>query len=101
MPLNIEQPLHLYRKQLEPVLNGHMKRMILYGSYARGDFKRDSDIDVMILLDLDGPALLSCEKKSAMSHMILIQSTGLILCLWCRISAILTIGKRHICFTTM
>lgn len=63
MPSNIEQLLHLYRKQLESVLNGHMKRMILYGSYARGDFKRDSDIDVMILLDLDDSALRSYEKK--------------------------------------
>ena len=26
--------------------------VILYGSYARGDYKADSDIDIMILLDL-------------------------------------------------
>ncbi len=26
--------------------------MILYGSYARGDFKPDSDIDIMILVDM-------------------------------------------------
>lgn len=63
MPLNIEGLLHLYHEQLEAVSNGHMKRMILYGSYARGDFKPDSDIDVMILLDLDDSALRSCEKK--------------------------------------
>lgn len=29
-----------------------MRSVILYGSYARGDFHADSDIDVMILLDL-------------------------------------------------
>lgn len=29
-----------------------MKSVILYGSYARGDFMPDSDIDIMILLDL-------------------------------------------------
>lgn len=49
--------------QSEAVSNGHMEQMILYGSYARGDFKPDSDIDVMILLDLDDSALRSCEKK--------------------------------------
>ena len=26
--------------------------MILYGSYARGDFRPDSDVDIMILLDM-------------------------------------------------
>lgn len=30
----------------------HLRRIILYGSYARGDFKPDSDIDIMILLDI-------------------------------------------------
>lgn len=29
-----------------------MREIILYGSYARGDFHPDSDIDIMILLDL-------------------------------------------------
>jgi predicted nucleotidyltransferase len=27
--------------------------VILYGSYARGDFKADSDLDILILLDKD------------------------------------------------
>ena len=27
--------------------------LILYGSYARGDYREDSDIDVLILLDKD------------------------------------------------
>ena len=30
-----------------------MKKIILYGSYARGDFREDSDVDVMILVDLN------------------------------------------------
>ena len=27
--------------------------LILYGSYARGDYKEDSDIDILVLLDKD------------------------------------------------
>jgi predicted nucleotidyltransferase len=27
--------------------------LILYGSYARGDFREDSDIDVLVLIDKD------------------------------------------------
>jgi predicted nucleotidyltransferase len=27
--------------------------LILYGSYARGDFREDSDIDILVLLDKD------------------------------------------------
>ncbi len=29
-----------------------MKQIILYGSYARGDYRDDSDIDLMVLVDL-------------------------------------------------
>ena len=31
----------------------HLKTVILYGSYARGDYTEDSDIDIMVLLDLN------------------------------------------------
>ena len=34
------------------ILGNRMKKIILYGSYARGDYKKDSDIDIMILTDL-------------------------------------------------
>ena len=30
-----------------------MQKIILYGSRARGDFREDSDYDIMILTDLD------------------------------------------------
>lgn len=37
--------------------------MILYGSYARGDFKANSDIDIMILLDMEEVDLKSYSQK--------------------------------------
>lgn len=45
--------LQQYTEQLKMVYGRHLKTVILYGSYARGDFRPDSDIDIMILLDID------------------------------------------------
>lgn len=30
--------------------------VILYGSYARGDYREDSDIDILVLIDTDKPS---------------------------------------------
>ena len=45
--------LSKYVNELEKIYGTYLKEVILYGSYARGDFSKDSDIDIMILLDLD------------------------------------------------
>lgn len=45
--------LQQYTEQLKGIYGTHLKSVILYGSYARGDFHDDSDIDIMILLDID------------------------------------------------
>ena len=33
------------------LLSGKIYKIILYGSYARGDYTNESDIDIMIILD--------------------------------------------------
>ena len=52
MSNSLQQRLLLYAKELSKIYGRHLKTVILYGSYARGDFTTDSDIDIMILLDL-------------------------------------------------
>ena len=52
MPKKIEELLKAYRGELENATDYRVKKVILYGSYARGDYRDDSDIDIMILLDL-------------------------------------------------
>lgn len=49
---NLSALLVEYRKAVEQILEEHFNRMILYGSYARGDFKHDSDMDIMILAEI-------------------------------------------------
>lgn len=44
--------LEEYVNEIKKIYGIHLKEVILYGSYARGDFNDDSDIDIMILLDI-------------------------------------------------
>ena len=41
-----------YVELLSKIYGEHLKTVILYGSYARGDYTENSDIDIMVLLDL-------------------------------------------------
>ena len=41
-----------YVDNVKNIYGNHIRRIILYGSYARGDFREDSDIDIMILLNI-------------------------------------------------
>ena len=38
-------------KSIPAIFDGNVQRIILYGSYARGDFTEDSDIDIAIMTD--------------------------------------------------
>ncbi len=39
------------------------KNVILYGSYARGDYDEESDIDIMIMVDMDREELVKYRRK--------------------------------------
>ncbi|MGH2643480.1 MAG: nucleotidyltransferase family protein [Chitinophagaceae bacterium] len=39
-----------YKKNLKEIYGKDMKELILYGSYSRGDYKEESDIDFAIVL---------------------------------------------------
>ena len=41
-----------YAEAIKAIYGVHLKQIILYGSYARGDFRPDSDVDIMVLVDL-------------------------------------------------
>ena len=48
----LDEILKKYVEDVREIYGENLRTIILYGSYARGDFKPDSDIDIMILVDL-------------------------------------------------
>ena len=51
-----------YVQAAHHVYGAKLKSVILFGSYARGDFDGESDIDLMVLLDVP-PAQISSERR--------------------------------------
>ena len=52
MPQMIHTLLTQYLSEVQKIYGAHLKSVILYGSYARGDYTPDSDVDIMLLVDL-------------------------------------------------
>lgn len=44
-------------------MGSSVKKIILYGSYARGDFQINSDMDIMILTSLNDEEIAEVENK--------------------------------------
>lgn len=53
MPNELETILKKYHNAMETIFGNKLERVVLYGSYARGDYNKDSDIDIMILADIE------------------------------------------------
>lgn len=52
MPQEMQNLIDKYIIELKRIYGTHLKQIILYDSYARGDFNEDSDVDIMVLVDL-------------------------------------------------
>lgn len=52
IPNKVNNAISEFITGVNKILGNHSKKIILYGSYARGDFNKSSDIDIMILTDL-------------------------------------------------
>lgn len=52
IPLKIKKSIEEFLNETNKMFGDRVKKIILYGSYARGDFNTSSDIDIMILTDL-------------------------------------------------
>lgn len=57
MPNQIKELLQQYVHDIHDIYGNTLKAVILYGSYARGDFNDSSDVDIMILVDATDEAI--------------------------------------------
>ncbi len=66
MPQSTNEMLKRYVEDVHKLYGNQLKTIILYGSYARGDYRSDSDIDIMILVDLEDEEIK--EKGRSLSN---------------------------------
>lgn len=52
MPVSVKDIVYEFAKDMHRLFGKDMSRVMIYGSYARGDYSKDSDIDVMILVKI-------------------------------------------------
>lgn len=55
--------LQAFVKDIIAEMGSSVKKIILYGSYARGDFNANSDLDIMILTSLSENEIAQIEDK--------------------------------------
>ena len=51
-PNNVENAINEFVREINKMLKDKIEKILLYGSYARGDYKENSDLDIMILTNL-------------------------------------------------
>jgi len=52
MQEDLQRAIHAFIERVQEIFGTYIRQIILYGSYARGDYHEDSDIDIMLLVDL-------------------------------------------------
>jgi len=63
MPESINNVLEEFVSEIYNLLGDRVKKIILYGSYARGDYNEHSDIDIMVLTDLTDDEIIEYRGK--------------------------------------
>lgn len=63
LPEQINNAVQEFIKGVKDILGDRAKKIILYGSYARGDYNDSSDIDIMILTDLNDDVIIEYRNK--------------------------------------
>lgn len=51
------------KENLQNIFGEHLKKIILYGSYSRLDYSKESDIDLIVLTDFNESELADINEK--------------------------------------
>ncbi len=52
MPDIVSNSLYQFSQQMKKIFGVYLSKIIVYGSYARGNYQDNSDVDVMVLVKL-------------------------------------------------
>ena len=79
MPNNVNEEIQKFINEGKKILGDRLKKVILYGSYARGDYNKKSDVDIMILTDLSFEEIEEYRDKISDAAFEIELKTGIIL----------------------
>ena len=63
LPRNVQESIRTFVEGCNRILGKRIKKIILYGSYARGNYNTSSDIDILVLTDYEPKQFYSALKK--------------------------------------
>lgn len=63
MQREFEKVIQEFTAKILELLGDRLKKVILYGSYARGDYTKNSDIDIMILTDFSDEEIVKYRNQ--------------------------------------
>ncbi len=52
MPVTVSNIIYEFARDMKKLFGKHLSSVVLYGSYARGNYNANSDVDVMILVKI-------------------------------------------------
>ena len=90
-----------FTKRIEEYFGESLIKVLLYGSYARGDNKENSDIDIMILTTLSDKEITEIENDIYDIAYDFLMDYGVDISVSLRMKIYLSIGWEHYPFITM
>ncbi len=72
--MNEEQAIKEFVDALKSKYKGRVKKIILFGSYARGDYTEESDIDILIVGEVDFDYVIDLCTKLLLKYGVVINA---------------------------